>query len=123
MVGPLLLQDKKVVGDMAGGISSATQLNLAVDIYMPGVGRFILSLTPVQGAVKGQVFLNRISFNLDGKQYEFLTGAPVTRSAEVWVLRDANFKPGGQSQNGFIGSVDLKSLGLFPHDGGAEAKH
>jgi hypothetical protein len=69
MVGPVLLQGKKVVGDMEGGIASATEGTMGVDIYLPGEGRFILSLSPLQGSVKGQARMNRLSFDLNGQPY------------------------------------------------------
>lgn len=114
MVGPLLLQGKTVAGDMSGSIASVNEPNMAVDVYMPAAGRFLVSLTAVKGAVSAKVEMNRISFTLDGNDYLFVTGAPVTRGEKVWVLRDANFKPEDQLKSGYIGSIDLVHAGLLP---------
>ncbi len=123
MVGPVLLQGKKVVGDMEGGIASATEGTMGVDIYLPGEGRFILSLSPLQGSVRGQARMNRLSFDLNGQPYAFVTGAPVTRGEDVWVFHDANFNPGGQQRDGYIGNVNLKSTGLLLQAVGTGAKN
>lgn len=116
MVGPLLLQGKTVAGDMSGGIASVDKPNMAVVVYMPGPGRFLVSLTAAPGAVSGKVEMNRISFSMDGKDYVFVTGAPVTRGANVWVLRDANFKPEDDLKNGYIGSLNLVRAGFLKQD-------
>lgn len=113
MVGPLLLQGKTVAGDMSGMIGTADKPNMAVDIYMPAAGRFLVSLTPVQGAVSGKVLLNRISFSVDGNDYVFVTGAPVTRGDQVWVLRDANFKPQNGGEQGYLACIDLVHEGFI----------
>jgi hypothetical protein len=114
MVGPLLLQGKTVVGDMSGGIATVDKPNMAVDVYLPPVGRFLISLTAAQGAVAAKVDMNRISFTMDGSDYVFVTGAPVTRGEKVWVLRDANFKPGDEIKGGYIGARDLVQAGFIP---------
>jgi hypothetical protein len=123
MIGPVLLQGKKVLGDMEGCIAAATEATMGVDIYLPGEGRFILSLSPLQGSVKGQARMNRLSFDLNGQPYAFVTGAPVTRGEDVWVFHDAKFNPGGQQRDGYIGNVNLKSTGLLFQAVGPGAKN
>jgi hypothetical protein len=93
IASPLLLRDKSVVGDMEGGIATATEPDQGVSIYFPSAGRFIISLDAMPGAVKGQVRMNRIAFELNGQPFTFLTGAPVARTDQVWVLCQPDFKP------------------------------
>ncbi len=114
MVSPLLLQGKTIAGDMSGGIATVDKPNMAVDVYMPPAGRFLVSLTAAQGAAAGKVDMNRISFTLDGKDYVFVTGAPITRGEKVWVLRDADFKPDEHLKGGYIGARDLIQAGFIP---------
>jgi hypothetical protein len=93
---PLLLKDKSVAGDLAGalsGIFSTDDPNQAVWMYVPGQGSFLVSLLPMKDAVAADVFLSRISFQEGGHSWEFVTGAPVSRSNRVWVLHQPDFKP------------------------------
>ena len=92
---PLLLKDKSVAGDVAGtltGIFSTDDPNMAVWMYIPGQGSFLVSLLPMKDAVAADVFLSRISFQEGGHSWEFVTGAPVSRSNRVWVLHQPDFK-------------------------------
>jgi hypothetical protein len=92
---PLLLKDKKVVGDLAGalsGIFSTDDPNMAVWMYIPGQGSFLVSLLPMKDAVAADVFLSRISFKEGGHSWEFVTGAPVSRANRIWVLHQPDFK-------------------------------
>jgi hypothetical protein len=92
---PLFLKDKSVVGDLAGtlsGIFSTDDPNMAVWMYIPGQGSFLVSLLPMKDAVAANVFLSRISFQEGGHSWEFVTGAPVSRSNRVWVLHQPGFK-------------------------------
>lgn len=103
VVSPLLLRDKTVWFDFEGGIVSN---NKGAQMYVPGKGLWTISLSPMDGAVEAKLHFNRVSFELEGHSYTFLTGAPVARSDEhVWVLHDPNYDVRGTS--GFIGPVDL----------------
>ncbi len=100
---PLLLKDKNVAGDLAGalsGIFSTDDPNMAVWMYIPGQGSFLISLLPMKGAVAADVFLSRISFQEGGHSWEFVTGAPVSRANRIWVLHQPNFKPTTRSGQG-----------------------
>jgi hypothetical protein len=109
VISPLLLKGKQVVGDMEGG-SSYSQSDSATEIYFPGSGKFLLSLSPMKGAVQSKVAFNRISFQWNGQEYVFLTGAPVARSdQQVWVLYEPNYKA-DDSEHGFIGGGKLKDV-------------
>ena len=108
MTSPILLRNGQVVGDMEGGIAYVDKPGWGVQIYMPAVGRFQISLQPVAGAVAARVQLNRLSFESDGQAYAFITGTPIARAHTVWVLQDASFKPEGDaSAHGFIGSTAI----------------
>ena len=92
---PLLLKDKSVAGDLAGalsGIFSTDDPNMAVWMYIPGQGSFLVSLLPMKDAVAADVFLSRISFQEGGHSWEFVTGAPVSRANRIWVLHQPDFK-------------------------------
>jgi hypothetical protein len=111
VVSPLVLSEKQVIGDLQGGIATVDKAGQGVEIYIPGEGRFILSLSPMQGAVQARVALNRISFQDGGRSYAFLTGSPVTRGEHIWVLHEANFKPLDLAgEHAFIGSGELDQL-------------
>jgi hypothetical protein len=66
---------------------------MAVWMYVPGQGSFLVSLLPMKGAVSADVFLSRISFQEGGHSWEFVTGAPVSRTNRIWVLHQPDFKP------------------------------
>lgn len=112
MISPLLLRGKEVVGEFEGAMVIVDKMNQGILVYSPGQGRFELSLSPLAGAVQGSVKLNRISFEIDGESYIFLTAAPIARSEQIWILRDANFKPSGELKgaNAYIGPVNLNQL-------------
>ena len=115
VVSPLLLSGKQVVGDMQGGSATVDKAGWGVDVYMPGEGRFVLSLSPFPGAAEAQVASNRISFQDGGRSYTFLTGSPVSRSEQIWVLHDADYKPPTEAQNrDYIGTVYLQELVTGP---------
>jgi hypothetical protein len=110
MVMPLLLRDGMLVGDLEGASATAPDL-AAVIVYIRGEGLFILSLTPVKGAVKADVNLSRITFNEDAHAYTFLTGVPVTRSNHLWVLHNAGFTPPqGMDSKFWITTADVNKL-------------
>jgi hypothetical protein len=111
LVSPLLLSNKHVLGDLEGGTATIDKAGQGVEIYMPGEGRFILSLSPLKAAVQALVKLNRISFQDTGRSYVFLTGSPVTRGEHIWVLHETHFKrPEAAGDSAFIGSGDLNKL-------------
>ncbi len=110
MVSPVILRDKQTLGDMEGGSVTAGHPGMAVQIYNPGVGRFLISLSPMKDAVQANVRLNRISFQLNGRYYLFVTGAPVASNEHVWVLYQPDFKPLSSEQGGFIGSGLLSQI-------------
>jgi len=111
IISPLLLQGKQVIGDLAGGSATQTKPDWAVLIYFPGHGSYLIANSRLQGAVEAKVNLNRISFEENGSQYEFLTGAPITRAQKIWILHQSDFTPSkfGQSgDNPFISGEALR---------------
>lgn len=112
VVSPLLLRDKRVVGDMEGGISIATEPDQGVMIYFPGEGSFILSLQKQEGAIEGEVNMNRICFKSDGRNYRFLTAEPIARGTQVWILHDQKFNPGNEGKAGFISGGKVNAMRL-----------
>jgi hypothetical protein len=109
ILSPLLLDGKQVIGDMEGGSSTQTRPDAAVLIYFPKLGGYLIANSRIQDATEAQVALNRISFAENGRQYVFLTGAPVTRAGHVWVLHRPDFKGvDAKGDNRFISSESLR---------------
>jgi hypothetical protein len=116
VVSPLLVRDNKVVLDFAGMTLIADTGARGVQMYKSGLGRYVLSLSPLKGAAEGKVEQSRIFFGMDGHAYQLLTGAPVARSERVWVLYQPQYKPSRESpgqgdDSDFGGGVELKKLG------------
>ena len=100
---PLLLKDKVVVGDLAGvigGIYSTDTLDRASAFYIPGQGRFLISLLPMKGAVEARVAFGRISFVDGGHSWELVNGIPVCRADHIWVLHQPDFKRNASGGDG-----------------------
>lgn len=93
MISPLLLRDKKVVSDFQGSHVMVDKADQGISIYIVGEGLFELSLLQRDGSIEGRVRLNRISFEINGQPYVFLTETPITQSERVWILHDPNYKP------------------------------
>jgi hypothetical protein len=70
------------------GASDATLM-----LYVPGEGRYLVSVVPFEGAVEGSVHLGQITFSLEGHDYLLLTSMPVTVLEHVWVKQEPDFKP------------------------------
>jgi hypothetical protein len=111
MISPVLLRGDQVVFDAQGGSVIADEPDDAFWMYVPESGLYALSLTPMERAVRGQVKNNRVSFEIDGQSYQFITGAPVTRDDLVWVLHLAGAKaPWGDSKQASFGTEKLDHL-------------
>lgn len=110
LTSPLLLKNNQVVGDTQAR-AFADQPGEGVFLFIPGEGRFLISPTPVAGAVPAEVKLNRVSFESDGQAYVILTGMPVSRSEKLWVLHDVAYKPSPDSmQAPFLGAGPVSKL-------------
>lgn len=107
---PLLLHGDQVAGDLEGASTSLDKVGQAVDIYLKGIGRFDLSLSPMPGAVEGKVRFNRITATIGGQTYVFVTGAPITRSQIVWVLLNPRPPIQGLTGGSYLGSGEIGKL-------------
>ncbi|WP_263382598.1 hypothetical protein [Granulicella arctica] len=111
LTSPLLLKNNKVVGDMAGGSAIADHPGDGVFLYVPGQGRFLLSLMPTEGAISTKVQLNRVSFESDGQSYVIVTGTPISRAEEIYVRHDATYKPAPEmSEHAVVGAGPSSKL-------------
>ncbi len=110
LTSPLLLKNNQVVGDMQGAMAFASSPKEGVFLYIPGEGRFTMSLTQMNGSVAGKIEMNRISFTSDGHPYVVVTGAPVARGEAIWVKRDASYKPPSNMQGAFLGAAPIGEL-------------
>lgn len=69
--------------------------------YVPGQGRFIFSLAPHAGydfQKVGVIDQNKISFEIGGNRYEWISGAPIIAGSDdgvwnLWVLHDPAYNP------------------------------
>ncbi|HZY62683.1 MAG TPA: hypothetical protein VFE38_09165 [Edaphobacter sp.] len=106
MISPILLRGDRVLFDANGGSASAGQPKPAFWVYVPGDGIYILSLSSMPGSVQGHAEDNRVSFEIAGQTYKFVTGAPITREEQVWILHSPNAK----SPGGIFGSGSLDGI-------------
>ena len=105
---PLLLRGKAVVGDLGTSGAAVDKSGEGVEVYLPGAGRFRISLSPMPNAVASRVQMNRISFESKGTAYEFVTGTPITRASQVWVVHEPEYRPAAKDLGeGYIGSFDV----------------
>lgn len=92
LLSPVLVRDNQVLVNIAGS-ATATENDPAASLYSPGLGRFIFSSVPFEGAIEGKLRSNQISFTLEGKSYLLLTGAPISVSQSVWVMHQPFWRP------------------------------
>jgi len=113
---PLLLKDKRVVGDLSsviGGILSWDEQDWAMIFDIPGEGRFLISLLPMKGAVEAHVDLGQISFEEGGHSWEFVNGVPVCRADHVWVLHQPKLEI-MRKKIGHVGCGNVKLVQTEP---------
>ena len=110
VLSPVLLHGTTVALDLAGGSAMAEGKNWGVQLYWPGAGLYEFSLSPIPGAVEGEIAQSRINFEIDHQQYTLLTGAPIARTKRVWIRHDADFKPASNPEGGFIGNFQLTDV-------------
>ena len=107
-MSPLLLRDRQAIMDI-GGTVTGTAKDGAVYMYKPGVGLLIVSVESFQGAVKGKNENSR--FEINGSQYQLLSGAPITRAIDVYVQLGTRYQPSASERVGALGWAALKVLG------------
>lgn len=93
IVAPVLVRDNQVIEQNDGSSIDTGSPDATLMLYVPGEGRYLMSLTPFEGAVQGNVHLGQIRFSLQGHAYLLLTSMPITVSERVWVKQENDFKP------------------------------
>jgi hypothetical protein len=73
--------------------SRAASEGYGINFYVPGDDIYDVTLSPVEGAVKGRVEMSRVTFDLNGQSYTILAGAPIARGNDTWILHLPNGKP------------------------------
>ena len=94
---PALNRDNQLLVNI-GSMASSTETDPATALYSPGLGRFVFSSVPFQGAIEGKLQFSKISFTLEDKSYLLLTGAPISRSGRVWLLHQPEWRPTGHGK-------------------------
>lgn len=110
VMSPLLLRNNQIAGDVEGGSAIIDELAEAVFLYVPGQGSFAFSLSPMPGAVRGQVNVSRLKFEVNGQHYALLTGAPITRAKEIWVVVNPEFRPPENLSSWFISTTEASEV-------------
>ncbi len=93
IVAPVLVRDNQVIANADGFSIDTGTPDATLMLYVPGEGRYLISMVPFEGAVEGSVHLGKITFSLDGHDYLLLTSMPITVSEHVWVKHEHDFKP------------------------------
>lgn len=93
VVAPVLVRDKQVIANADGSSIETGASDATLMLYVPGEGRYLVSLVPFESAAEGSVHLGKIEFSLEGHDYLLLTSMPITVSEHVWVKHEPSFKP------------------------------
>jgi hypothetical protein len=93
IVAPVLVRDGQVIANTDGSSIDTGATDATLMLYVPGEGRYLVSLVPFESAVEGSVHLGKITFSLEGHDYLLLTSMPITVSEHVWVKHEPGFKP------------------------------
>ena len=111
LVNPLLLKNDAAVGDIGDANVTADRPGEGAYLYIAGEGRFLLSSSPIAGAVPATVHFSRVSFESDGHKYVLVSGMPVSRAEKLWVLHDAAYKPATNADQGWsVGAGPVSKL-------------
>lgn len=116
VISPVLLNNKREIFDFEGFTATDVKKDQGVFMYTPSEGRYILSLSRLEGAVQGHINQSRVSFEINGESYTFLMAAPVARSATIWVLHQPNYRPSQEppptqdDQSSLAGAMDISRL-------------
>jgi hypothetical protein len=111
IISPVLLKSKTVVMDFWGSSVIADQKDDLAWFYVPRDGLYELSLSQLPEAIEGHAENNRLSFTINGASYTLLTGAPIARNEEVWILHTPNVRPSGAwASHAVIGTEMLGHL-------------
>lgn len=93
IVTPVLLRDNQAIAKVDGNSIDTGDADATLMLYVPGEGRYLISIAPFEGAVQGDVHLGQITFSLEGHHYLLLTSTPITVLEHVWVKQESEFKP------------------------------
>jgi hypothetical protein len=93
IVAPVLVRDNQVIANADGSSIETGAPDATLMFYVPGEGRYLVSLVPFESAVEGSVHLGKIAFSLEGHDYLLITSMPITVSEHVWIKHEPGFKP------------------------------
>lgn len=83
---PVFVKGKEIVSDFGDVSVASSGTRQGIELYVPRDGHYEISLSPLEGGVEGQIKDSRVTFELKGQHYQFLTGAPVARGERIWIL-------------------------------------
>jgi hypothetical protein len=107
-VAPVLVRSKQVLHDFDDMTVTSTEKDEGVELYVPHDGRYLVSLAALEGGVEGEIHDSRVTFELNGQSYQFLTGAPVARGEHIWILHLPSDRPSGRDDQGSgMAGVDM----------------
>jgi hypothetical protein len=107
-VAPVFVRGKEVVADFEGMTVKSIEKDHGIVLHVPHDGRYLVSLSPLEGAVEGQIKESRVTFELNGQPYEFLTGAPIARGSRIWILHLPNEEtPDKSDEHEFVSSAPM----------------
>jgi len=123
-VSPVVAKGNEIVSDFEGmDVLSSGKLQ-GIELYVPHDGRYEVSLSPLAGGVEGAIKESRVTFEVDGQHYQFLTGAPVARGEHIWILHlpATDVDSANMGGHGYVASIDMsKYLAKAPSQAGAGA--
>jgi hypothetical protein len=107
-VAPVFVRGEEVVSDFDGMTVKSTEKDHGIVLHVPHDGRYLVSLSPLEGAVEGQIKESRVTFELNGQAYEFLTGAPIAQGNRIWILHLPNQEaPDKSDEHEFVSSESM----------------
>jgi hypothetical protein len=107
-VVPVLVRGKQVLHDFDGMSVMSNEKDEGLELYVPHDGRYLVSLAPLAGGVEGQIHDSRVTFELSGQLYQFLTGAPVARGERIWILHLPDEKGSGRgNEQAFVSGIPM----------------
>lgn len=108
LLSPVLVRGKEVIADL--GQQGVLTTGVGIEIYVPN-DVYYFSLSPIPGAIEGRIETSRVSFELNGEPFTVLTGAPIARGPNIWILHLANFTPLHHVEgHSFVGGISVKDL-------------
>lgn len=93
IVAPVLVRDNQVIVSADGSSIDTGSPDATLMLYVPGEGRYLISVVPFESAVEGSVHLGKITFSLEGHDYLLLTSMPITVLEHLWVKHERDFRP------------------------------